>query len=427
MVVVVNYADEKFQPYQKLQTKTAYYFGADKVIEYSPADLDREFYERNKFILDQPRGAGYWLWKPYIIKDALNKVSDGDIVFYVDSGIFFINKIQFLIDAMNREKLNVMVFGVYEGYHLEKIWTKRDAFILMDCDEKKFTDAPQFGGGYVLFRKCSESFSFVEDWLKYMQDPRIVTDMPNQLGVENYPEFKENRHDQTVLSLLAKKYNLLPFRQPQQENWNLPDDVAKRSDYPPIIYLHRRNIQLEKTVEDFVRIYGEEPRLCEGIRSVKFLLTEGMVFEAYKLLSCLLKKYRAGYDSEWQMTWADLNKILAIYSHLGAPYAEIFQPLLCKCFLQALGKNIFLTQIPDLVTVAKTVENKFLLPQEFQDVLIRLVVNYIEQCRQNNFPAWMKNEKEIWTAFQELNLPETPLKKSAVEYITSTSRGAIEK
>ena len=46
MVTVINYADEKFKPYQKLQTQTAYYFGADKVVEYSPADIDKDFYAK---------------------------------------------------------------------------------------------------------------------------------------------------------------------------------------------------------------------------------------------------------------------------------------------------------------------------------------------------------------------------------------------
>ena len=91
MILCINYADEKFRPWQQLQTQTAYLFGADKVREYSPKDIPADFYAKNKFILDQPRGAGYWLWKPLIIKDALSTVGDGDYVFYVDSGAFYIH------------------------------------------------------------------------------------------------------------------------------------------------------------------------------------------------------------------------------------------------------------------------------------------------------------------------------------------------
>ena len=50
-------------------------------------DIDPEFYAKNKFILNQPRGAGYWLWKHYIIKDALSRVNDGDIDGFLQSKI----------------------------------------------------------------------------------------------------------------------------------------------------------------------------------------------------------------------------------------------------------------------------------------------------------------------------------------------------
>ena len=41
--------------------------GFDAVINYKSQHIDQKFYEENKRILDQNRGEGYWLWKPYII------------------------------------------------------------------------------------------------------------------------------------------------------------------------------------------------------------------------------------------------------------------------------------------------------------------------------------------------------------------------
>jgi len=40
---------------------------------------------------------------------------------------------------------------------------------------------------------------------KYSTDKRIITDDPNTQGLPNYKGFIDNRHDQTVLSLLIKK------------------------------------------------------------------------------------------------------------------------------------------------------------------------------------------------------------------------------
>lgn len=56
MIIAVNYADKKFQRAQKLNSRTARQWGADKVIEYGPEDIDETFRQRNKEILDTPRG-----------------------------------------------------------------------------------------------------------------------------------------------------------------------------------------------------------------------------------------------------------------------------------------------------------------------------------------------------------------------------------
>ena len=57
---------------------------------FNTQDIDNEFYQKNIEILKQPKGAGYWLWKPYFINKVLSEVNDGDVVFYVDAGNVFL-------------------------------------------------------------------------------------------------------------------------------------------------------------------------------------------------------------------------------------------------------------------------------------------------------------------------------------------------
>ena len=45
-----------------------------------------DFYKDNQSILDEERGGGWWVWKPYVILDALSKVEEGDYVLYCDCG-----------------------------------------------------------------------------------------------------------------------------------------------------------------------------------------------------------------------------------------------------------------------------------------------------------------------------------------------------
>lgn len=55
---------------------------------------------------------------------------------------------------------------------------------------------------------------FVEEWLRYCRDERILTDIPNESGYPNLTGFVDHRHDQSVLSLLAEKYHINLYRKP---------------------------------------------------------------------------------------------------------------------------------------------------------------------------------------------------------------------
>ena len=73
--------------------------------------------------------------------------------------------------------------------------------------KESFANSNQIWSGFLLLRKSFNSLRFIGEWLTYNQDDRIVTDSKSLFGPENN-EFIENRHDQTVLSLLFKKWNI---------------------------------------------------------------------------------------------------------------------------------------------------------------------------------------------------------------------------
>lgn len=245
MIIGINYADNKFKKAQQLNTWSMYHKGkVDKVIEYGPDDLDSAFVEENKEILNKPRGAGYWLWKPYILKKTFDSLQSGDYLFYCDAGAVILKPIQLLIDAMEKANMNVMCFQLTLK---ERLYSKRDAFVLMDCDSDEYSDTLQRCDGYILLRKADKSNipnNFVDvgkligDFLCFCKDIRIVSDSANVMGSPNYEGFVENRHDQTVWSLLTKKYGIPAFRDPSQWGKNgklFPESTQKRSEYPIII------------------------------------------------------------------------------------------------------------------------------------------------------------------------------------------------
>ena len=237
MIVLINYANAIFKDSQKLNSITGKEVGLfDRIVSYSPKDLDETFFNNNRNIFKQKKGNGYWLWKPYIIKKSLESINDGDYLFYCDSGAYFIDSIRPIIDISKDCNLDIIVFELGD---LEKMWTKRDAFILMNCDRSKYADSKQRLASFSLWKKSAFSIEFINEFLYYAQDERILTDMDNQCGSANYPGFKEHRHDQSIFSLLSKTYEIEAFRDPSQWGNDQKQDYPN-SSYGQLIELTRK-------------------------------------------------------------------------------------------------------------------------------------------------------------------------------------------
>jgi len=91
----------------------------------------------------------------------------------------------------------------------------------------------------VIIRKTDNSSRFVSEWLRWSEDPRLLTDVPNTQGLPDYADFIDHRHDQSIFSLLTKKHGVPAFRDPSQ--WgNSVHAAYPNSSYPQIINHVRR-------------------------------------------------------------------------------------------------------------------------------------------------------------------------------------------
>jgi len=213
-VVLTNLSNGLYETSRHRLNVSAARFGIDTIRSYDFEDIrSTDFYRDNRFILDQPTGMGFWLWKPYIIWTALNSVAEGDVVIYADSGLEIIAPLDPLLDLC-RDGNPILLFG--NGNFTNAQWTKRDSFQLMDCDHPYYWNAPQCDAAFCIFQRSEASLRFVGEWLNFCRDPRIITDNPNSSGLTDLPDFIEHRHDQSILSLMAAKQRLSLFRMPSQ-------------------------------------------------------------------------------------------------------------------------------------------------------------------------------------------------------------------
>jgi hypothetical protein len=213
MKYYINYSDESFELQQNFALMAARVRGGfDSTLGFQKEDIDKEFYKKNRSILDQVRGGGYWLWKPYFINKKLSELNYGDYLFYSDSGVFFLKSVDILIDELNGEYQDIMGFEVPL---IESQWTKKELFINMECNKKKFSNSNHLLASYILIKKTNMSEEFFDEYLKYSCDAINITDKYNN-NIKQNKDFIEHRHDQSIFSLLYKKYNLKPFKEPTQ-------------------------------------------------------------------------------------------------------------------------------------------------------------------------------------------------------------------
>ncbi len=258
MIAAVTCADERYQEAMDFQAGTARKKGgADRVFQYRISDMEPEFYEKNKEILSQPRGKGYWLWKPYFINRALKELREGDYLVYCDAGIYYVNSVKWLIRAMERQGEDIMAFEIPR---MEYAYTKRDVFLALDADREEYARTFQRMAGTIVLKKTAHSCGIIEEWLRFAQQDSLITDAPNRLGKENYDGFIDHRHDQSIWSVVSKKNGVRGYRDATQ--FGLPGGLAPflwknrkewektASCYPVIFMLHRqfrptRKVRLE--------------------------------------------------------------------------------------------------------------------------------------------------------------------------------------
>lgn len=208
----ITFGTDDYIPYATQNVKSALNIGKfDTSKIYTMNDIDQFYKQKNAYLLTFKRLGGYAVWKPYIILKHLVSMDEGDVLCYNDSKYLWLKNVRdFENDILKTNNIGVYSNKPNSGTHIEKQWTKFDAHVLMNIKkEPKTANSNQAWSGFIMLKKNIETITFVSEWLTYNQDYRICGDGKSLFGL-NDPIFIENRHDQTILSLLCKKWGV-PF------------------------------------------------------------------------------------------------------------------------------------------------------------------------------------------------------------------------
>jgi hypothetical protein len=218
----VTFATEDFFPQQRVLSASARRHGATHSVDWTHDDLVKTgFFRQNLGLFSASRGAGYWLWKPFIILEELKRVPEGGFVFYSDCGLKVGRRairrpLSLLIDWMV-EHNGGMFPGVYAPeWGPSRKWTKGECFEVMGCTDPAFLDAPQVQAGFSAWQNTEASRDFVAEWLTWCQKAQALSDEITDPSIPNDPMFEDHRHDQSVLTLLMLKRGIRTFGLPHE-------------------------------------------------------------------------------------------------------------------------------------------------------------------------------------------------------------------
>jgi hypothetical protein len=216
----------------------------EKIFIYNDKDLknDNKFWkEHGEFINKNSRFYGYAIWKPYLILKSLESINYGDILLYCDAGceLNYKGKERLLeyINIINSNDKSVLCFELKQ---IENMWNKMDLIDKLNAHD--LLNTPQILSGVGFFKKTEKSIKLLTDWYNLSNEYHLIDDTPSILP--NHIEFKEHRHDQSLFSLLCKKYdaNIL-----QDETYYWPWTSEYKKEYitkPILASRNSRNVSI---------------------------------------------------------------------------------------------------------------------------------------------------------------------------------------
>ena len=215
----VSYADDNFKGSKDRIKSEAEAMGCfdGEIKIYGPEDLSADFRAGIEDTLKLPRGGGYWLWKPYILKEIMSKMRENDYVLYADAGCTLqsagIPRLKEYIEMISPESgKSVLCMRLVDGFmygkdgFLQKKWTVSPIFDYFGVPvESGIGNSNQILSGLQIYRKCAESMAILEKMCHIATTrPDLFTDEHNDESKKTNPAFIENRHDQAVLTMVVQ-------------------------------------------------------------------------------------------------------------------------------------------------------------------------------------------------------------------------------
>ncbi len=204
----------------------------DSVTLYDNNKLSNEFKEKHREVLSKQHGGGFWIWKLDIIKQELDNMKENDILVYADAGCVINNegkeRMMEYFDMLNKSEYGIISFQMH---HKEINWTTSNVFKYFNENLKsEIPNSGQIIATVLIMQKKAHLLKIIEEAYKVLDyDDKLFT---NEYGCVNDKKdqhigFKDSRHDQSILSVIRKKYGSIILEDetlshlPKSKKWPL--------------------------------------------------------------------------------------------------------------------------------------------------------------------------------------------------------------
>jgi FkbM family methyltransferase len=366
-------ADFIFKPIEKKQQKNIISFGTDDLfknqkIRFKQQATDINFFdnviiedeksiksllkEHEEFIINNKRGYGYWIWKPIIIKNQLEKMKDNDILFYLDCGSSIINynthKLNEYIDILKDK--DIIVFDAYT--YLTKTFMKKNVINEFNMNneilEKNLIEA-----GFIIIKKTNFSINFLNLWLDTMTKNNYSLVNDDLLNFEQNKDFIEHRHDQSILTVLARQHDNIYINNGAEELYN----------FGPIFHSRLTDIGPRQYAKQIPKIKNINSNSLESL-CIKYNSDKVDNFHTYKGINYCNIYEKYFYQIKYKVTkfveigikdacslkmWKEYFPNAIIYGIDIDPKCKQYEEDRIKCFIGDQNDEKFLLNIKDII------------------------------------------------------------------------------
>jgi hypothetical protein len=225
-IYLVSFSEGKiYEDSQMYLDKTLKIAKIDEHIKWNFDKIKKtDFYQENKKLLDIDMGFGYWAWKPYIILDTLKKISDDDILIYMDSSRYetdgFKNSCTGAIDFMKKNNIELLP-GFQTNYNNHQM-IKPSCLEFFKLNIKEFKKTSNIFTSPMFLKKTVFTLDFIKEWLNNCLIEKNISheDLSNIGG-------KVHIYDQAILNCLLYKYKIKNYK----PNTNIEKEFRKFSYY----------------------------------------------------------------------------------------------------------------------------------------------------------------------------------------------------